>query len=406
MFNFIPILHRLAIFERCSFTISSFNISYFKTSIMKDIESLTLIKLDLACIIVTMAIAETMMNNSVKKMYTWPAGSLWWRVSDGISGSVLTLFFLLSTTLNPIVFYHYWKLPSTLPNILYRILALADFITNLVRPLKMASLHFSPTHYPTPIVIQDLNILSMVSTVVVRMSVTVSFAAVALLALTRAIKIQWPFFHIRKMFVFLWLSLVAVFELVVLVLEMIIEKKYMRRVLCLAAVVSLKEVPDEESGGRMQATLLARIAMHPMYVHAVIATIVSNWGVVALARTIQQSTVNKNSGVENPSIRETAFHKIRTKFKGCGAIVVINLTSMMTVISLLAYIYKVKRRVFADGRIGFCHSTYVVNFFLPSLIAATNPLILMKFNLELRKRAMFWKKSSRSQPNRKIMPIS
>ena len=353
-----------------------------------------------------MAIAETIMNNSVKKMYTWPAGSYWWRVSDVIHGSLLVLLFLLSTTLNPIVFYHYWKLPSTLPNILYRILASADFITNLVRPLKMTSLHFSPTHYPSPIVKRDLNILSRVSTVVVRMSMTISFAAVALLALTRAIKIQWPFFHIRKLFVFLWLALVAVFELVVLVLEMIVEKKYMRGVLCLGAVVSLKEVPDDESGGRIKATLLARLAMHPMYVHAVIATIVSIWAVLALARTIQQSTVNKNSGVQNPGIRETAFQKIRTKFKGCGAIVVINLTSMITTISLLAYIYQVKRQVFDDGRISFCHSTYVVNFILPSLIAATNPLILMKFNLELRKIVMFWKKTWRSQPKSKISPMS
>ena len=348
------------------------------------------------------------MNNSAIRMYSWPAGSQWWRVSDVIHGSFLVLLFLLSTTLNPIVFYHYWKLPSTLPNILYRILASADFITNVARPIMIAHLHLSPTYYPTPVL--DFNFVSVVSTVVVRMSMTISFAAVALLALTRAIKIQWPFFHIRKLFVFLWLIVLAVYEFTVLVLGMIIDKKYIRRVVCIGTVIPLKEVSNEGGNSRIQPTVLALLSILPMYVHAIIATLVSIWAIVALAKTIKQSTVNKNTSDQESAVQRTAFERIKHKFKGCRAIFVINLTSLLTTISTISYLSKINRFRLPDGRITFCHSTYVVNFLMPSLIAATNPLILMKFNLELRNRAMFWKKSSRSvsqqQTQSQILPLN
>ena len=191
---------------------------------------------------------------------------------------------------------------------------------------------------------------------------------------------------------------------------MIIDKKYIRRLICVGTVIPLKEVSNEDGNSRIQPTDLAVLSILPMYIHAIIATLVSIWAIVALAKTIKQSTVNKNISDQDSAVQGTAFQRIKQKFKGCGAIFVINLTSLLTTISTISYLSKINRFRLPDGRITFCYSTYVVNFLLPSLVAATNPLILMKFNLELRKRAMFWKKSSRSvsqqQTQSQILPLT
>ena len=57
-----------------------------------------------------------------------------------------------------------------------------------------------------------------------------------------------------------------------------------------------------------------------------------------------------------------------------------------------------------DGRISLCHSAYTVNMIIPSLIAATNPVILIKFNEDLGRRVAFWRNDGRSQRQQALTP--
>ena len=346
-----------------------------------------------------MALAETIIQNSRTTPMKWTSGNF--RALDVFCGSILTIYFLLSTILNPIVFYHYWKLPSTVPNILYRLLAISDFVTNLARPLMIAVDHFSPFEDVSLSVLIDSNVKSVIMTVSVRVSMTMSFTTVAFLALTRAIKIQWPFFHIKKRLIYIWISLIAAFISVVMVLNMAAERNVLKNFVCAGAVIALqyKNISEEGQNGtsvHADASILSRISFLPMYFHAIIAVVVSIWAVIALAKTIRESKVTKNT--RNPSSvaqKTSAFQRVMIKFKGCGAIIIMNLANIILIVSLVSLVTTVRfsRLKYSpdDETIDYCHFVYAVQLILPTLIAATNPLILMKFNLDLRKRVLFWR---------------
>ena len=358
-----------------------------------------------------MAIAELILENSRAAPLNW--SSEVWRTLDITSGSIQIILFLLSTTLNPIVFYHYWKLPSTVPNILYRLLAISDFMTNLARPLFIAAGHFSPRENKSLSVLIDTNLYSIIFTVMVRVSMTMSFTSVALLALTRAMKIQWPFYHIKKRYIFIWLSFIVTFISLVMIGNMVSEKNTLKNFICVGTVIALQFKNITLSGQDKQiqtadASLLSRLSYIPMYFHAVIAVLVSIWAAVALARTIQESKVTKSCGMSNCGTHRTPFQKAMNKFRGCGAIVIMNLTNVLLMVSLISLILTVKfadvKYAIGDGRIGFCQSIYVVQFVFPTIIASTNPLVLIKFNLELRRRVVFWRTTSQQQ--NQITPTS
>ena len=350
-----------------------------------------------------MAIAELLKINSSLGMSNFSPEV--WRVFDYMGGAILILYFLLSTILNPIVFYHYWKLPSTIPNILYRILAISDLMTNLVRPIVMVLAHFNSEKL-TEVLQEDMT-ASRIITVQVRMSMTMSFASVALLALTRAMKIQWPFVHIKRRLIFVWLGIFAIFEFVVVTWNMAGGKRHIKRFVCVGSSVALIKETSEEGGEDLKLSKLTELSAAPMYLHAVIAVIVTIWAVVALARAIQQSKVTKMSGDQSSGEQTSAFQRIREKFKGCTAIIIINLTSLVMVVNMI--IYAVQNHLKTkygdgDGRISLCHSAYTVNMIIPSLIAATNPVILIKFNEDLGRRVAFWRNDGRSQRQQALTP--
>ena len=91
-----------------------------------------------------MALAELIKSNSSDSIVSLSTEA--YKTLNFIEGSFPIILFLLSTTLNPIVFYQYWKLPSTVPNLLYRILAIVDFVVNVSRPILLA---FGPINIHT-----------------------------------------------------------------------------------------------------------------------------------------------------------------------------------------------------------------------------------------------------------------
>ena len=346
-----------------------------------------------------MAIAEVIKGNST--VLSGGLSSETYRILDFLDGSLLVLLFLLSTTLNPIVFYHYWKLPSTVPNILYKVLALADFVTNLVRPILLTVAHFRSHDYRD--LFLDPGSYHIFGTITTRVGVTLSSASVALLALTRAIKIQWPFHRIKKRHVTIWLVVVATFEFLIVVANLARDFDNLKLFLCSYLCISFEGFDLGVGRKGYQIHGLSKLAILPMALHALLAVCVSLWAIVALTVTIKQSRhfSNKTQPLElekSGSKGVLSFKKIKEKFKGCGAIVMINTTSLAMVIAVLSLTVRVETSpVFEDDNVPFCQSSYIVSVVITSVIAASNPLILILFNNDVMKRVAFWRGRSRDR---------
>ncbi|KAL5253678.1 hypothetical protein ACHWQZ_G013449 [Mnemiopsis leidyi] len=306
---------------------------------------------------------------------------------DFAAGFFLIVLFLLSTTLNPIVFYHYWKLPSTVPNILYRLLALADFTANLIRPLYSAVTHL------TPLVVTDIlweaSIESSVYTVVIMMSITVSTAAVALIALTRAIKIQWPFYRVKKRLIFRWLGVLLIFQLSSIVYFLAHDRSVVRNLICTGTSVAVrfKRLPGGSVGWRvLSQTILSFVIM---YIHALISILVSVWAIMNLLRAIKHSKLTKNSVFSKEGDKRNFLQETLRKFKSCKAIIIINLAYVVMVVGTVIAIVQMPDGDTVHGdqhSVQNCRVSYALNIFLPSIMAATNPLILIGFNEEVQAR--------------------
>ena len=334
-----------------------------------------------------MAIFELLKNNSLASESYIPVDFL--RGLDFLAGTILILMFLLSTFLNPIVFLHYWKLPSTIPNILYRLLAFSDFSANVIRPLLNAFMHFTPNVLTE--VLSETTIRSNIFTVIIIMSMTLSIASVALLAVTRAIKIQWPFYRVKKRMVFCWLGSVALLQFVVTLSFISEDRNLVRDFICSGTSVSIKV---DLGNGKERLRLSARTLMAAflMYFHAFISVIVSIWAIVSLAIAIKLSKLTKNNATSSRNDPEhkhkTAFQKILTKFKSCRAIIMVNFTSMMMVISAATMVVRSQATQIGPENVGHCRIAYTVNVIVPSIMSATNPFILVWNNEDLRARLM------------------
>ena len=72
---------------------------------------------------------------------------------------------------------------------------------------------------------------------------------------------------------------------------------------------------------------------------------------------------------------------------------IINFTSLVMVIFTIVLLLRRRNaKILLDYRIDFCHVFYAVHLVIPTLMAATNPLILVWFNEDLRARVGCCKK--------------
>ncbi|XP_063680534.1 uncharacterized protein LOC134815869 [Bolinopsis microptera] len=111
-----------------------------------------------------------------------------------ITAILFVAFFLLSTLLNPLLFYYY-DLSESKANRLFKLLAASDFITNLFAPVY-AVLMFSPKLYSGSSTI----LLHVRPIVCVFGCFSQIFTAV--LAITRLLSIIMPFLHLRQKYIF------------------------------------------------------------------------------------------------------------------------------------------------------------------------------------------------------------
>ncbi|KAL5258763.1 hypothetical protein ACHWQZ_G009275 [Mnemiopsis leidyi] len=111
-------------------------------------------------------------------------------------GSVLILCFLLSTSLNPVLFYHHQSTrKNSICTFLFSCLSVSDFLTDLFAPLVYA-------HYMIRPGIYSGSLFSLEFSRVFACTVgCYSQCGTTLLAITRLLKVTMPFIKIKKRFV-------------------------------------------------------------------------------------------------------------------------------------------------------------------------------------------------------------
>ena len=109
------------------------------------------------------------------------------------AGILLFFCFLISTSLNPVLFYHHTSVPRQgITTFLFKSLAASDFLTNLLTPIVYSIYLFKP---------QLVTLINPVVGIFCNISCTLgcfSVCCTTLLAITRFLKITNPFTRIQK----------------------------------------------------------------------------------------------------------------------------------------------------------------------------------------------------------------
>ena len=110
-------------------------------------------------------------------------------------GLLMIVTWVVSITLNPFSIYYFKKRSSSLVNILFLLLAVSDFLTNLYRPLFIAGNLFSPKM--VPFVKEANNRLKIQSYVFMVANMSALFLT-AHISVTRLFAIKYPFKRASK----------------------------------------------------------------------------------------------------------------------------------------------------------------------------------------------------------------
>ena len=115
--------------------------------------------------------------------------------SDYFLGTVMFLSFTISTVLNPLTFLFNYKQEGRLKviKILFMLLSLSDFLTNIYRPLIIGYRFVSPDVYPF---IREKTIGESVESIYFRLVTFSSLVLTSFISICRFISVKFPFFNI------------------------------------------------------------------------------------------------------------------------------------------------------------------------------------------------------------------
>jgi hypothetical protein len=112
--------------------------------------------------------------------------------------------FLLSTSLNPLIFYSYTKKSKTIQNFLFKLIAVTDFLTNLVPTLFMSYVFLSKMNFEYTFSNQLPEFFSCTFGCISQVTTT-------MMAVTRMISIIKPFFIVKFKWVLAYLIFYAIY---------------------------------------------------------------------------------------------------------------------------------------------------------------------------------------------------
>ena len=118
-------------------------------------------------------------------------------LSNYIFAAFLILTFFFSSLLNPLSFLYHYNQRSTFPTILFQLLAISDFLTNIYRPIDVTYQLLKPgiSHLHS----ENTRILFYPLTLTSILLRNTSSMIVAVLSLSRYIAVKNPFYKIKKL---------------------------------------------------------------------------------------------------------------------------------------------------------------------------------------------------------------
>ena len=116
---------------------------------------------------------------------------------DYLLGITMILAFLISTALNPFTFlfnYHQdGRLKTT--RVLFMLLAISDFLTNIYRPLQIGHSFLSPEVYPF---VRASTVAEQVETIIFRFTMFSSQVLTTFISICRFINVKFPFYKLSS----------------------------------------------------------------------------------------------------------------------------------------------------------------------------------------------------------------
>ena len=266
-----------------------------------------------------------------------------------IFGTLILIPFLVSSLLNPIVFLYQFTKPPSIATSLYKLLAVSDFMTNIIRPVWLSYELLRPglDDYLTP-----WSTTTCVRQAYFGIMCELSMLFNTCLAVMRYISIRFPFYHCRKkiLFRFILVSVILVTILITLTscsYAKAIKLEYVR-------TKQLYYVPENSKG---------RIYFMTKYIVTGIITVIASY----------------LTGFEIVKNRGSAHFNSRTK--GCFTILIMNCgTLLITFLWILCVLCNRFEQKHSDGTYsttsaGDAAGFVSVNFSI--VLSAFNPLVIV-----------------------------
>ena len=303
------------------------------------------------------------------------------------AGVILILAYPLSFIFNPIVaIYHYRQ--SRISATLFTILSITGFIYNLFRPLYSAFNFLKPyrDNYGPATVLQAIS--SVMNTTLFWFSALV----VSLLAVTRYISIKYPFYQLKRRYLYGYLSFFAIIQFVLQTMRMTVllpksmlessDDVYVNYAPFIqATTVKLKN--------KTYNTMLGYILPIWLVVQYIFSSILSILSVKEIKKVHHKMSNNEK---RNPP---SQVSNSRSKQKGIKTIAIMNIMNFISIFigscSLLLSFAPSNKTIASLKPQVLVYNVLI----LPVLITSTNPLIIAFYSSGVRAMLQSWNEKSK-----------
>ena len=281
-------------------------------------------------------------------------------------GITLVLCWVVSSLLNPLIVFYYFKQKHSVANTLFSVLAITDFLTNLFCPLVVGVYLLQPGVVQP---MRDPGIWNVFQSLFSKTLSNLSFVVTTLLCITRYIQISRPFYIVHSKLLYSYIFL------------------YMVLFLCKHVTISLvlpgrvwvsyiQEVAVLDTHSEHYVQVLTVLGIAPQNLHALAAALVSVLTVVLIVR------VSLFSG--DPCSAD--HHSLRCSV----AVIAMNIANMVWAALLTFSLVKSvllgteglssRFEVFYDDR----YRIFITYGLMMYLLSALNPLILLVTSSQIR----------------------
>ena len=265
------------------------------------------------------------------------------RFANYVAGIVMILGFLISTILNPLVFYHFCKESSSMVivDLLFKILAISDFLTNIYAPIFYAHQIF---HAEIQASVKRTWAYMLAQAFTCNLG-CISQSATTLLAVARYLRLRAPFININK-YIFL-----AIFLFYAGIMT--------------AITITGKYYFYTATEGNVEQGVMTSLSATCFYLNLV-QCFVGNFFSVLCVTSLFKGKPDSDDKI--------AMKTYEMRKKGCVTILLINLPYLISLIfALVAAITDYK------------HLRALMFTFLPVATSMVNPIILCWRNTGIRK---------------------